>query len=407
MTEDQRIRSAVRTLIEAAPPAPPFPVAGQRRFLPPVRAVLAIATACLVGAGALVAVSSRNGSDRVNTLVIAGKDGAASGRFSLVNIDTREAHDVNVPGMGLWGDSQYPIVHTGSRLVYFENRDVRSFPPSVRRKVYSFSDRFRGRVITLGRADVVVPSARRGYIWLVQRQNNFRYDVNVSEVDAASPEARPRSWPIKGEPIFGVDGGLLVEIWNKDHDEIAVWKPGSGTRTLLSSRAVAGTANDGTTAFLPGALLFGGLSGESAVVGAGCDQYQTCSALKIVNINTGEARTVPRPPGIRQWVVGQDIPRHALSPAGNHIVIPAKPDNWTSGGYPRIVIDLHGRVLRRFNGVAASALWSDDGEWVIVQQLESLVAYRPKDGTTRTMRLHYNGPIPITLPGSIWDATDR
>jgi len=399
--EDQRIRSAVRTLVDSAPPAPPFPIARRRRRLvPPVRTVLAFATACIVGAGVLVVQSSRNGSHRVNTLAIAANDGAATGRFSLINLDSRQMRQVNVPGMGSWGNSQYPIVHTGSRLVYFEKSVIRHYPPAVRPKVYSYSDRFRGPVITLGRADVVVPSARSGYIWLVERYSD-RFDVTVSEVSASSPAPHPRRWSIKGEPIIGIDGGLLVDVWNKNHDEIVVWRPDTPTRTLLSSAAVATTANDGTNSYGPGALLFGGLVGESAVVGTGCDQYQTCDELKIVNISSGEAHTLPRPRSVQRWVVAQDVSRDALSPSGKYIVIPVKP---AGGGdfYPRIVVDLNGRVLRRFDQVAASVLWSDDGEWVIVQRMESLVAYRPSDGSTKTMRFHYNGPVPITLPGSLW-----
>ncbi len=324
------------------------------------------------------------GATRSSVLVAA--DGAMTPRFLLIDLDSGGAQQVRLPGLARWANQFYPVVHTARRLVYLEEDERRSFPssdPSPR--VFSLPDTFTGRPVELGRADALVPSETSGMVWLVKHVTD-RFDSVVREVEAKTGDGDPREWRVDGEPVIGVQGGLLLHRAEPNRERLVLWRPGDPETqaTVASSRA----------------LLFAGIEGNTVVVGVDCDEQQTCEGLKLIDMVTRDERVVPRPEGVSRWVVGQDISRTALAPTGRHLVIAVKDEEPKSNYYPRVVIDLEGRVLRRFDEVAASSLWSPDGRWAVVQLLDSIVVFRPDDGVARSVSVKYEdeGSALITAP---------
>jgi hypothetical protein len=298
-------------------------------------------------------------------------------QVTINNLDAGTTRTVTLPGK-VPGDYPYDVLAVDGWIVYPAGDGTRSIR----------SD-FTGAPVPLGRTSLFVPSARSGWVWLVDATGGTA-TVTVQEVRVdGSQSGRIEQLPSGTSADMGVPGGLLVsnDRWS------SVWNQSTGR---LGPQLVDGNG-----------LI--DVHGDLVARGIGCGVDSTCDSVRVQNLATGAHRDILAPPGTTGWIptVGEGS-RDAFSADGRYLAVRAGGAIAAGANHPSdsrvYVIDLDNDGVKQVtdsktNYAFSRVGWSPDGGWVFYETTShSVGGYRPSDGTSTSFHASCCGVALAALP---------
>jgi len=219
---------------------------------------------------------------------------------------------------------------------------------------------------------VFVPSAKPDRVWTIsvwQPGNVGPYTLTEVDVDG-TPTAGPAQAPDEaGWPIVGTDIGLVLSV--PMTEEAIVWDPGTGQVIRRIPGVDAFQGNGWGTASL------------FAWVGPCGDGPPRCDTLHVLDLGTGQQRTIGPPSGTTGFV-----PDGAVAPDGRSLALFTTGDD---GGQRLVLVDLIDGSARAVPGSEAGGSgvgWAVDGSTVYFGQDGStaVAGYRLGDAAARPVR---------------------
>jgi hypothetical protein len=283
------------------------------------------------------------------------------------------------PAIGA-GDFQPLLVQAGGWLVYVGNAGATSV-----------ADDLAGRPRVLAPTPFFAPAAAPGRVWLFQARNDMQGPIRAWTVTPSGGRpSRPVTLPAGAylPAVRGTDAGLLVQV----PQGLALWNPGSAPRTLPSSPNLA----DGFDA--TARLVAYGAGCISQVTAPDAPQdpnagYETCKALRVLDVMTGKLISFPAPPGTVGWVPGGFNLVSAISPDGRMIAAYAAVRPQGAGQVRLYVMRIAGPagqatpVPSSAAHLFARTAWSAGGTWLLYQGPGGrLWAYQVTSGQARASR---------------------
>jgi hypothetical protein len=302
--------------------------------------------------------------------------GQCCGPVAVDNLSTGRLAQSQQPAIGA-GDFQPLLAHVGRWLVYVGGGVATAI-----------ADDLTGRPRVLGPTPFFAPAAAPGRVWLFQVQHGTQGPIRAWTVALpGGPPSQPVTLPAGAylPAVRGTDAGLLLQV----PQGLALWNPGSAPRILPSSPGFADgfDATARLVAYGTGCTSQATAPDAPQEPGAG---YDTCRALQVLDVVTGELISFPAPPDTGGWV-----------PNGFNLVSAISHDDQMIAAYAAIRPQGAGQVRlyvmriagpsRRAMPVPSSAAylfartaWSADDTWLLYQGPGGhLWAYQVTSGQTR------------------------
>jgi hypothetical protein len=305
--------------------------------------------------------------------------GQCCGPVAVDDLGTGRLAQSRQPAIGA-GDFQPLLAHMGRWLVYVGDGVATAI-----------ADDLTGRPRVLGPTPFFAPAAAPGRVWLFQARHGTQGPIRAWTMAlSGGPPSQPVALPAGAylPAVRGTAAGLLVQV----PQGLALWKPGSVPTILPFSPDFA----DGFDA--SSRLVSYGTGCTSQTTAPGAPQepnagYDTCRALQVLDVLTGELTSFPAPPGTAGWVPNGFNLVSAISPGDKMIAAYAAIRPRGAGRVRLYVMRMAGPSGRAVPAPSSAAYlfartaWSADGTWLLYQGPGGhLRAYQVTSGQTRASR---------------------
>jgi len=302
--------------------------------------------------------------------------GQCCGPVAVDNLVTGRLTQSRQPAIGA-GDFQPLLAQAGRWLVYVDDGAATAI-----------ADDLTGRPHVLGPTPFFAPAAAPGRVWLFQVQHGMQSPIRAWTVAlSGGPRSRPVTLPTGAylPAVRGTDAGLLLQVPRG----LALWNPGRAPAILPSSPDSA----DGFDATSRLVAYGTGCTSQTTAPDAPQDPdagYDTCRALRVLDVVSGKLTSFPAPPDTAGWV-----------PNGFNLVSAISHDGQMIAAYAAIRPQRAGQVrlyVMRIAGPSSQAVpvpsstaylfartaWSADDTWLLYQGPGGhLWAYQVTSGQTR------------------------
>jgi hypothetical protein len=302
--------------------------------------------------------------------------GQCCGPVAVDNLVTGRLTQSRQPAIGA-GDFQPLLAQAGRWLVYVDDGAATAI-----------ADDLTGRPHVLGPTPFFAPAAAPGRVWLFQVQHGMQSPIRAWTVAlSGGPRSRPVTLPTGAylPAVRGTDAGLLLQVPRG----LALWNPGRAPAILPSSPDSA----DGFDATSRLVAYGTGCTSQTTAPDAPQDPdagYDTCRALRVLDVVSGKLTSFPAPPDTAGWV-----------PNGFNLVSAISHDGQMIAAYAAIRPQRAGRTrlyVMRIAGPSSQAVpvssstaylfaktaWSANDTWLLYQGPGGhLWAYQVTTGQTR------------------------
>jgi hypothetical protein len=302
--------------------------------------------------------------------------GQCCGPVAVDNLVTGRLTQSRQPAIGA-GDFQPLLAQAGRWLVYVDDGAATAI-----------ADDLTGRPHVLGPTPFFAPAAAPGRVWLFQVQHGMQSPIRAWTVAlSGGPRSRPVTLPTGAylPAVRGTDAGLLLQVPRG----LALWNSGSALAILPSSPDSA----DGFDATSRLVAYGTGCTSQTTAPDAPQDPdagYDTCRALRVLDVVSGKLTSFPAPPDTAGWV-----------PNGFNLVSAISHDGQMIAAYAAIRPQRAGRTrlyVMRIAGPSSQAVpvssstaylfaktaWSANDTWLLYQGPGGhLWAYQVTTGQTR------------------------
>lgn len=306
----------------------------------------------------------------------------------ITKLDTGRSTVGRIPRIA-GGDFPYTLTSVGPWLVFNSDRGVAAIRTDL-----------RGPERILGRAVWFVPGTH-GHVWLISADNAAAEPRSVREVDVSKGTQSPlvRLPHDTVDVIRGTTRGLLLIARGPGRDQLELWRPRAPPVALTPP----GFGAENVFATTPNSATYGSRCTD---VSRPSGSELVCDRLTVVDLRSGDRRSVTAPAGTRGWMPPLDVMMGAssLSPDGRYLAARAA---LPPAGGERARLYLVG-----LRGAASSTIpvpdsnapfnaqmaWSISGNWLTYQTANRrLRAWRP-GSRPRTLNFPCCGATMLAVP---------